>query len=56
MCRKTGKYDSLSQCRKNIRLMKEKGYDKLYPYYCKECHCWHVSSQKFGKIKYPGGA
>ena len=46
MCNKTGKYNSMAHARKTIRFMKGKGYCKLRPYYCKECHCFHVSSEK----------
>lgn len=54
MCSKTGKYDSMTHARKTIRFMKGKGYCKLRPYYCKECHCFHVSSDKMHKGKHDG--
>ncbi len=52
-CTKTGKYPSLFQARKNIRHMKGKGYKKLYPYFCKACRCYHVSSTKSAPIPKP---
>lgn len=49
MCCKTGIYETMKKARETIRFMKAKGYDKLYPYLCPDCHHYHLSSEQFTK-------
>lgn len=52
-CIYTGKiqYKSSYSAKHAARQMREKTGDKLTPYVCKNCHCWHIGHTPFYKQK-----